>query len=266
MIHIGGRMITEESMEELSKGDTVKPLTLDKLYSSDRVYNYSTIKALEFELNLRTAIVHAAEKLNDSYFSFEVFKNSRCNPDFWERTEIGGFKIKPGVSPYQGIKDILRHSRLYGTECATAIVIVFYLGLTDILPEELFNELFAGLYLMDWKYLDKDLGIRTYKDIKDTLPGDCLYFDNPDVNPDTPEWQGENVIQMINGKYYGHGIGIRTSQGFIRALNQKRKADATESAFLTDTVVRPNYKSLFERYSSVQRAFAMRNSIYQQPV
>jgi protein-glutamine gamma-glutamyltransferase len=266
MIHIGGRSITEESIYDLSDHDAVKRLTLDKLFTSDKVYNYASTKELEFELNLRAAIVRASEKLNDSYFSFEVFKTSRCNPDFWKRTEEGGFKIKPEVSPYLGVKDILQHSRLYGTECATAIVIVFYLGLTEILPEQLFNELFAGLYLMDWKYLDKDLGIRSYKDIKDTLPGDCLYFDNPDVNPDTPEWQGENVIQLINGKYYGHGIGIRTAQGFIRALNQKRKPNATESAFLADTVVRPHYKNLYDRYSSVLRAFAVRNHTTNRPV
>ena len=259
MIRIGGQTIKEESMVGQYSNDSIKRLILHRLFSSDSVYDYASTKALEFELDLRSAIVHASEKLNNSYFSFEVFKKSKCNPDFWERTEEGGFRIKAGVSPYLGIKDILQHSKLYGTECSTAIVIVFYLGLTEILPEILFNELFKNLYLMNWKYLDKDLGVRAYRNIKDTLPGDCLYFENPDVNPDTPEWQGENVIQLINGKYYGHGIGIRTAQGIIRVLNQNRKPSATESAFLTDTVVRPNYKYLYERYASTQRALALRN-------
>ena len=68
---------------------------------------------------------------------------------------------------------------------------------------------------MNWKYLDKDLGVRSSNN-KRSLPGDCLYIANPDVDPATPEWQGENVIQLINGRYYGHGIGIRTIEGFIR--------------------------------------------------
>ena len=257
MIRISGQMISEESMVSRYSDDSVKRLILNRLFSSDRVHDYTTIEGLEFELDLRSAIVHAAEKLNDSYFSFAVFKKSRCNSNFWERTEVGGFRIKPSVSPYLGIKDILQNSRLYATECATAIVIVFYLALTEILSEELFNELFANLYLMDWKYLDKDLGVRPYINIKDALPGDCQYFKNPDVNPDTPQWQGENVIKLINGKYYGHGIGIRTAEGIIRALNQQRKPQATESAFLTDDVIMPDYKYLFERYTSAQRALAM---------
>jgi protein-glutamine gamma-glutamyltransferase len=259
MIRIGGQTIREESMSDRYSDDNIKRMILLRMFSSESAYDFASIKALEFEIEVRAAIVRAAEKLNDSYFSFAVFKRSKCNTDFWNRTEEGGFKIKPGVSPYLGIKDILQHSRLYATECATAIVIVFYLGLAEILPEELFNELFSDLYLMDWKYLDKDLGVRTYRNIKDSLPGDCLYFANPDFNPDTPEWQGENVIRLIDGKYYGHGIGIRTAEGIIRALNRTRKPDATESAFLTDTVVKPNYKYLFERYASAQRALAMRN-------
>lgn len=256
MIRVGDQIIQEDFIQNRYSNDSIKRLTLNRLFSSDITYSYKSIEALNFELNARSAIVRAAERLNDSHFSFRVFKDSKCNPEFWERTQIGGFLIKPNVSPYRGIKDILDNSRLYGTECSTAIVIVFYLGLSEILSEELFNELFANLYLMDWKYLDKDLGIRSSDNIKDPLPGDCLYIANPDVDPETPQWQGENIIQLINGKYYGHGIGIRTVEGIIRILNQQRKPGATRSAYLTDTVVRPDYKYLYGRYASATRALA----------
>ncbi len=252
MIRINGETIQEESLAGRYSDDSVRMVILRKMFASEKVYSFSSIKALEFELDLRTAIVHASERLNNSYFAFAVFKKSRCNPEFWERTSEGGFKLKPHASPFQAIQDIYKNSRLYATECATAIVIVFYLALTEIFPEELFNRLFADIYLMNWKYLDKDLGIRSLTNV-DSLPGDCLYFDNPDVNPDTPEWQGENVIQLINGKYYGHGIGIRTAEGIIRALNQNRKTGATQSAFLTDAVVRPNYKYLYDQYVRTSR-------------
>lgn len=257
MIRVGGQTIQEDYLTGRYRDDSIKRLIQSMMFSSDRIYDYGSLKALDFELDVRSAIVHAAERLNDSYFAFSVFKKSRCNREYWNRTEEGGFRIKPGVSPYLGIKDILQNSRLYATECSTAIVIVFYLALAEILPEVLFNELFANLYLMDWKYLDKDLGVRSYR-IKDTLPGDCLYFDNPDVDPDTPEWQGENVIKLINGRYYGHGIGIRSAEGVIRALNQNRRPRASESAFLTDTVVKPDYKYLYERYASARTALAIK--------
>ena len=121
--------------------------------------------------------------------------------DTGERTQEGGFRLK-GCETSRGCQDILRNSRMYGTECATAIVIVFYLALVEVMPVELFDRLFSDIYLMDWKYLDSDLGVRTYRGVKNALPGDCLYFKNPDVNPDTPEWQGENVIVLLNNYYW----------------------------------------------------------------
>jgi protein-glutamine gamma-glutamyltransferase len=133
---------------------------------------------------------------------------------------------------------------MYGTECATAIVIVYYLALVEVLPAELFDQLFSDIYLMDWKYLDKDLGVGTYYGVNDSLPGDCLYFKNPDVNPDTPEWQGENVIKLIGGYYYGHGIGIKTADEIIRELNRNRIRDSVNSAYLMDMIVKPDFNYL----------------------
>ena len=36
---------------------------------------------------------------------------------------------------------------------------------------KLFNRLFSDIYLMNWKYLDKDLGMRSYENLPDYLPG-----------------------------------------------------------------------------------------------
>ncbi|MPM98735.1 Protein-glutamine gamma-glutamyltransferase [bioreactor metagenome] len=87
----------------------------------------------------------------------------------------------------------------------------------------------------------------------DYLLGDRAYFDNPDVNPETPEWQGENVIILPGGLYYGHGIGILPAETMIRALNANRKQDATQPAYLLDQVARPDFKKLadiYNRYSA----------------
>ena len=59
-----------------------------------------------------------------------------------ERTEEGGFLLKDGVKPSEAIKDIFVNSSLYGTECATAMVIVFYGAIVNVFPEEVFDRVF----------------------------------------------------------------------------------------------------------------------------
>ncbi|MFV2050776.1 protein-glutamine gamma-glutamyltransferase, partial [Metabacillus sp. YM-086] len=80
----------------------------------------------------------------------------------------------------------------------------------------------------------------------DYLPGDCLYFDNPQFNPKTPQWRGENVIDLGNDLYFGHGIGIKTADGIIESLNKRRKAYATESAYLLSQVTRLDNRYLYQ--------------------
>jgi protein-glutamine gamma-glutamyltransferase len=250
MIKISGIDITPESMEFYYTVGSVQKTTLDMLFSSSAAYRYASLDQLKFELDLRAKIVVVSIELAKSKFTFRTFRKSICNEEYWERTIEGGFLLKDGIKPSDAIRDIFLNSNKYGTECATAIVIVYYKALVEILPEDLFNELFQGIYLMNWGYLDSDLAIRTYQSVTDMLPGDCLYFKNPEVNPLTPEWQGENAIDLGNGLYYGHGIGIRNAEGIIEALNRQRKSDAKESAYLMDSATRPGFKRLSDEYHS----------------
>ena len=142
MIRIGGERVRDLSGIGSYSPGSVKRDVLDTLYKSGQTYDYSSVKELQFELDIREKTVRAAERLNFSRFGFEVFKDSRCNEKFWTRTAEGGFMVRKDVSPYQAIRDFYANSHLYGTECSTAIVIVFYLALTEILPENLFNRLF----------------------------------------------------------------------------------------------------------------------------
>jgi len=247
MILIGRNIVTEDRLTAMFGQDETKYQIADMMLKAGTVFSYRNEQLFDFEVKTRKEIVRASERLNNSFFSFRLFKDSVCNKRYWDRTEEGGFRLKKNVSAYDAVRDILRNSRLYGTECATAIVIVFYLALTEVLPRELFDRLFPDIYLMDWKYLDKDLGVRNYRGVKDAIPGDCLYFNNPDVNPDTPEWQGENVIKLLNGYYYGHGIGIRTADAIIRELNRNRRPGSERSAYLMDLIVKPDFKYLGEQ-------------------
>jgi protein-glutamine gamma-glutamyltransferase len=244
MIQIPGSLIDAGTMLSQYPPSSIERTIVETLSSSDKIYYYESLNELQFELTLRKSIVAASRDLNKSYFSFRVFRSSICNPEFWERTDEGGFLLKSGVKPYNAIRDIYINSSQYGTECATAIVIVYYKALADILPEKIFNGLFSRIYLMDWQQLDKNLGVTYYYNPTDYFPGDCRYFKNPDVDPLTPEWQGENAIYLDNGLYYGHGIGIKTADEIIMALNSHRKSSSEVPAYLLNSVTRLDFKSL----------------------
>ena len=125
-----------------------------------------------------------------------------------------------------------------------------------------FNQLYQGMILYDWHF-DDDLSLYTRRG-NDYLPGDCLYFKNPDFNPETPQWRGENAISLGNGLYYGHGIGIKDANGIIEALHKKRRPGATESAFLLSQVTRLDSNFLYN-FSSIENrgipAFLQENNI-----
>lgn len=248
MISIVGFDFNAETFIEEYPPDSVQRKIVNTLSSSEEVYIYDSVEQLKFEIDLRISIIQASVNLYRSGMSFEVFRESRCNTDFWIRTDRGGFLVKDGIEPSAAINDIYKHGSKYGTECATAIVIVFYKAVLDIYPEELFNSIFPVIQLMNWDYIDDDLGITYYRDVKDPLPGDCRYIKNPDVDPETPQWQGENAIDLGNGYYYGHGIGIKTVEQMIRILNHSRREDATESAYLLDSSTRPDFKHLSDVY------------------
>ena len=58
---------------------------------------------------------------------------------------------------------------------------------------------------------DSELGIKPYY-TNYIIPGDVVYFNNPDFDPLTPQWRGENAVVLEDGTYFGHGIGIATAE------------------------------------------------------
>ena len=70
--------------------------------------------------------MNAAHALNKSGMGFDVFHKSKCNEDYWFRTDNGGFRLKSGIKGSDAINDIYQNGRKYKTECATAMVIVIY--------------------------------------------------------------------------------------------------------------------------------------------
>jgi len=249
MIIIAGQPANIADISSEFPANSVERDIINILASSEQKYQYDSVNQLKFELILRREIINAANELYASDLNFKVFRKTTCNPAYWNRTSDGGFELKEGVKPSDAINDIFINSSLYGTECATAMVIVYYKALLSIYPEELFNQQFKTIYLMNWHNIDpllREIGMM--KQEKDYLPGDRRYFANPDVNPLTPEWQGENVIDMNHGLYYGHGLGKYNAATIITELNNNRKEDADDSAYLMDSAGRPNFKNLGNIY------------------
>lgn len=229
--------------------NSVERLVLNQMSESAARYRYDSLRQLRFELSLRREIVAAARALNQSRMGFAVFHKSRCNPAYWDRTDNGGFQLKAGAKPHEAINDIFVNGSQYATECATAMVIVYYKALLGVFGAELFDRQFQDIYLMDWHVTDPLLSaVGTPRSAEDILLGDRGYFANPDVDPETPQWQGENVIVLPGPLYYGHGIGIETADRIISALNGNRRDGASRSAYFLDSAGRPDFKRLADVY------------------
>jgi protein-glutamine gamma-glutamyltransferase len=219
-----------------------KTKILELMGKYNKIYEYETIEQLEFELSVRLQIIQAAVLLNNSGVQFATYSTATCNENYWKLEKNGAFVLKPNVLPQTAIEDIFLNGSKYAFECATAMVIIFYKAVLESINKEQFNRLFSGLYLYNWVY-DQDLNLRTHEGT-DFLPGDCVYFKNPEHDLKTSQWQGENAIILDENLYYGHGIGITTSQIIINFLNTKRKKNSNKSAYLTNHITRLNFDYL----------------------
>ncbi|WP_163099955.1 protein-glutamine gamma-glutamyltransferase [Peribacillus alkalitolerans] len=235
MIFINGKE-TDVSQISLERFPPEAYDILHLMAKNNKRYEFQYLWELEWDLAIRLHTVLEATNLYKSAAKFASFSTSKCNEKYWRLTEKGAFELKKGVTPQTGIEDIFINSDKYAFECATAVVIVLYKAVLDTIDTNTFNRNFANLVLYDWQY-DPDLVLKDSVGT-DYLPGDILYFKNPDYNPETPEWKGENSILLEEGLFYGHGIGIKTEEGMIRVLNRKRKKDAKISAYLTENIIR----------------------------
>ncbi|WP_010251184.1 protein-glutamine gamma-glutamyltransferase [Acetivibrio cellulolyticus] len=250
MLIISDKTIDPETISSSLNPDEIQAKILGIMHTSTNTYNFSSNEELLFVLNMRKNIVKASKMLLRSRIRFRTFDESECNEYFWKRSEEGGFLVKDDIKPTDAINDIFEHGRIYGTECATAIVIVYYKAVLDTFGDNLFNSLFTDIYLMDWQNLDGNLTVINYRKPSDYFPGDCRYFRNPDVDPLTPEWQGENTIDLGDSYYYGHGLGMSTSDGIIHALNAHRKDGSEVSAYLLESCTLPDFKHLFHLFKN----------------
>lgn len=241
MISINGVIVRLEDLQKEITNNEQRAI-LKQMVSYHVVYYYSSLQQLKFELLFRVNTIKAATALDKSGAKFTTFAYSFPNRKYWYRLPNGGFLLREGFNPSEGIEDIVKNGKLYAFECATAIAIVLYIAAMYTIGPRAFNTYFRNLYLMDWQF-DEDLPVYQ-KDGEDFLIGDVLHFKNPDFDPKQPWWRAENVIFFGHDKFFGHGIGIRDSKTIINFLNGKRKEDPTQSAYLMRMITRPNYRTI----------------------
>ncbi|WP_017754679.1 protein-glutamine gamma-glutamyltransferase [Calidifontibacillus oryziterrae] len=250
MIQISG-VPFQNKIEKLELGNIEKTI-IHHMQEAPVHFSYYSINELLFELKVRKNIIESALEMNQGEARFTSFEYARCNPKYWYLTTAGGFLLKPNVKPSDAILDIYKNSSRYAFECATASVIIFYYAVLYSIGIRLFNSLFQNLYLYSW-HTDPDLAIYTFYS-NHFLPGDVVYFNNPDFNPKTPWFRGVNAVLLNDGKYFGHGFSIRTSEQMIQILNEKRKPWGNQSSYLTSLVTRPSFNHLV-RLANLERTY-----------
>jgi protein-glutamine gamma-glutamyltransferase len=246
MIQILGKPLQETDLWE---SESIEGAIVKRMQEAKLIYSYQNLDELLFELNVRKNIINSAKEMRKGKAKFNIFKNARGNPQYWQLSNVGVFQLRLGAKPSDAIRDIFINSSLYTFECATAIVMIYYYALLKIIGDTSFNTIFQNLFLYSW-HLASDYRIYTFYG-KFLVPGDVVYIDNPDVDPKKYWWRGQNVIDLGDGTFFGHGFGIRSTEEMIELLNEKRNPGSKMTAYLTNLITRPSFKDL-----SLLRSFA----------
>ncbi|NMH69820.1 protein-glutamine gamma-glutamyltransferase [Bacillus sp. RO3] len=232
--------LSPKGLTDLSPAGESIVKALDK---SPTEYRYSSKDELRFELKMREQFMTNARSMDEGDAKFAAFEYSYFNPAFWMKTPFG-YRLRDTKLPSEAINDVFTNSSAYSFECVTSIVLIYYKSILDTIRTSYFNQLFSPLLVWGHHY-DDDMMMVTYEGV-DYIPGDVYYFSNPDY--DDPIWMGENSVFLSEDQYFGHGVGIKTHDEMIEALNTLRKKDATRSAFLLQQVTRLKFSDLY-RYA-----------------
>lgn len=216
-------------------------------------------KALRDRVFIGGAMVDAAHEMGKAKHKFGDLE---ANEVVWEIDEDNPntMYLNPEFEPSVALMDIFNNPDLYKFECATAMVILRYRAMLEMIGENDFNRICSDLQIGVWDQEDHaaDVWEVTGKSAKGEdaemtdetraklMPGDYAYFKNWDVTEAAFKggWQGENVIFLGEGKFYGHPFGIVEGKKIVDYLNKHRKAGSTRSASMLDLHARVNEKVL----------------------
>lgn len=200
---------------------------------------------LRDRVKIGAAVVGACEDMAKAGHGFALWQDHKFNPQLWEPIGGGGFIIKLGVTPSEAMKDLFAHPELYEFECLTAQIILRYQAMLSLLGPADFDAACVDLRVGPARF-EPTLGAQfeitgagvpaTDARKAELRVGDYTYFKNWDVTPQAHAegWQGENVVVLGEGRYYGHPFGITTGDEIVRFLDEKRNPGSTRSASLIE--------------------------------
>jgi hypothetical protein len=194
-------------------------------------------QSLAEQTRVSKAMVDASEKMHSAGVPFAITTNHKANADVWTVGAGGTLELKPGVKPSEALEDIAKNPSKYGYECATGLVVVYYQAILDLIGPEDFDRIASDLIVGPWQMEDSlaslmvnrhpKPGQGTETDLGDhtLVPGNYYYFRNWDVTDEARArgWQGENVIYLGEGRFYGHGIGLGDGSMFVGKLAGEMK-------------------------------------------
>jgi len=248
--HLKGAKILDANFDgKLDKNDLV--FTKD---ASGKVNTQKIGQALCDRVKIGAAMVDAAYAMAEAKHEFGGIL--KANPKFWNNPggEMATMTLKRGQSASAAIKDVFENPQQYQFECATALVLLRYKAIMELVGEKDFDRICKDLKVGPWdqeghaeaawkvegKAGDGSKIAMSAEDAKKVKPGDYTYFKNWSVSLSgyNGGWQGENVISLGGDKYYGHPFGITTGKEIVAYLNQHRQPNAKKEASLLDVRAR----------------------------
>ena len=124
MIVIGRSIVHPYITNEYEPFAAEKQQILSIMAGNQETYSFRTSDELSFDLNLRVNIITSALELFQSGFQFRTFQQSFATLSIGKELlleDSSSFQTSPSIA----IQDIFKNGKLYGTECATAMIIIF---------------------------------------------------------------------------------------------------------------------------------------------
>ena len=172
------------SIADLTKQILYDMLVSKRLFYVDGSTDLTAAASLDSHVNARKGIVDFAAKKK---YTFAAGSAMTMNPTYWE--EAGDvWRPKEGADFMEAMKDVNVHPGKYKIACAAATKITMLAGSGDL-------------------NLVKDTGVAQ----SDWIPGDWGYIKNTKF-ADKPivGREGENIIYVGAGKFWGHFTGSNT--------------------------------------------------------
>lgn len=183
------------------------------------------------QVRIQAHVVDAANQMNDAAIDFAA-RNFRVNQQYWWVGYGGKMGVRFGQRPSAALADIFNNGRAYSMECATATLATFYKAILDRIGPDDFDKQFPRLQLYRWRIQAPAFeAAKRQERLGGMLPGDYTYYVNPEVAPENAAFAGENVIDVGDGLFFGHGIGIVSESELLDELDSMRSAGATKKAY-----------------------------------